>query len=206
MEDKKLIIFDFDGVFINTLDMTYKINRDTNNNLSWEEYKSFSEVNFFEGWEKAKKEKGYITPEQYHEKYERGILEYTIEDILYDTVLYLVDKYILTIVTSSNGYAVKNFMEKENLVECFTDILGTDFHKSKEYKIKFLLEKYNLFPQKAIFVTDTLGDVLEARVCGVWQIAETWGLHKRDVLIRGEPTEIIDDPIDLIKTIEKILE
>jgi phosphoglycolate phosphatase-like HAD superfamily hydrolase len=56
-----------------------------------------------------------------------------------------------------------------------------------------------------VFVTDTLGDVMEAHQAGVKSIGVLWGLHDRTTLERGKPEVIIDDPSQLEETVERVL-
>ncbi len=207
MDKKKLVIFDFDGVFINTADLSFEIHQRVNPHFTFEQYSEISNGNFHEKWQEAKVKHNLVETghEEFFKQYEEGIFRYTIHDILHDAVLHLSDKYILVIVTSSSGPVVTNFINKENLGGCFSEILGYEFHKSKVVRIKSLFEKYNLLPTEAVFVTDTLGDIEEGNSCGVPVIAETWGLHNRELLQSGNPAVIIEDPRELVPTIEKIL-
>lgn len=207
MDKNKLVIFDFDGVFINTADLSFEIHQKANPHFTFDQYKEISNGNFHEKWAEAKEKLNLVEVghDKFFEQYEIGIFRYNIHDVLHDAVLHLADKYMLVIVTSSSGPVVKNFIEKENLSGCFTEILGYEIHKSKVVKIKSLLEKYNLLPTEAVFVTDTLGDIEEGNSCGVPVIAETWGLHSRELLESGNPAVIIEDPRELVPTIEKML-
>ncbi len=96
-------------------------------------------------------------------------------------------------------------MIKENIKKYFSDILGTDVHKSKIVKIKSLLEKYNIKPENAVFITDSLGDILEGNECGVKSIGVTWGIHHRETLEKGNPIIIIHSPMDLLTTVQNVL-
>lgn len=78
-------------------------------------------------------------------------------------------------------------------------------HGSKIIKINSILKKYNIEPNDTVFITDTLGDIKEAKECGVKSIAVTWGLHDRETLEKGNPVAIIDDPRELLRVIEKVL-
>ena len=58
LENKKLVMFDFDGVLVNTLDIRYRLHKDVNENLTFERFNSFSEGNFHEEMAKAVKKEG----------------------------------------------------------------------------------------------------------------------------------------------------
>lgn len=113
--------------------------------------------------------------------------------------------YRLVVVTSGSEKNVKAYLERENVIDCFDDILGFDTHKSKVEKFKLLLQKYSLEPYNIVFITDTLGDIIEAHEVGIRSIGETCGLHGRETLERGNPEIIIDDPDVLEETIERVL-
>jgi phosphoglycolate phosphatase len=117
----------------------------------------------------------------------------------------LSEQYTLSIVSSSSSSYIKNYLEKRNILSCFLDILGFDVSADKTIKIKSLLEKYGIGSKDTVFITDTLGDIVEAEKCEVRSIGVTWGLHDRKTLEKGSPEVIIDDPRDLLKTIENVL-
>ena len=126
-------------------------------------------------------------------------------DILYKSILFLAKNYKLVIISSTNTSYINDFLKKENLFACFLDVLGADVHTSKTLKIKTILEKYDISPSNSVFITDTLGDIKEAKECGVSSIAVTWGLHGKSILEKGEPLKIIDNPQDLVGAIENVL-
>ena len=43
----KAILFDFDGVLVNTLPMCFEINREKNPNFTFEQYQDMSDGNFY---------------------------------------------------------------------------------------------------------------------------------------------------------------
>ncbi len=67
-----------------------------------------------------------------------------------------------------------------------------------------MLEKYKTIPENAVFITDTVGDVLEARKCGVKAIAVTWGFHGEATLQKAKPAKIVSTSEDLLKSIKDI--
>ena len=201
----KIIFFDFDGVLVNTTELNFKLHKNVNGNLTLEKFKEFSEGNFHKGIGKAIKEDNYVIPNNYSELYENGLSEINIHNILRDTILHLKDKYKLAIISSTGSLSISNFLKREGLDEYFDDILGSDINTDKTDKIKSILEKYNIVSKDAVFITDTLGDIIEAEKCGVRSIGVTWGLHGRETLEKGNPVTIIDDPRDLENAINNVL-
>jgi phosphoglycolate phosphatase len=51
-------------------------------------------------------------------------------------------------------------------------------------------------------ITDTSGDILEARMAGVDSIGVSWGFHSTEMLSYAEPAAIVSSPHDLPKAVE----
>ena len=204
LENKKLVIFDFDGVLANTEECSYKIHKNINGDLTWERFQSFADGNFHEIMEKAVEE-GYLIPTNYYDLYNDHLLTINIHDILKETILQLKNTYRLAIVSSTRSSNIADFLEKEKVLNYFDDILGHDIHASKVIKINNLLQKYNVEPGNTVLITDSLGDILEANECNVRSVAVTWGLHTRKTLEKGNPAIIIDEPSILLKTVSDML-
>jgi phosphoglycolate phosphatase-like HAD superfamily hydrolase len=201
----KLVIFDFDGVLVNTLEFAFSINKKKNPDLSWNLFQEFSDGNFCDGIKKAVNVKKHVVPVDYNEQYQKEIEKINILDILHKSILALKEKYCLAIVSSTRTQFIENFLQKEKIRECFSDILGVDVHESKVVKINSLLKKYNILPRDVVFITDSLGDILEGNKCGVLSVGVTWGIHDKNKLEKGKPIAIVDDPRDLLNIINNFL-
>ena len=204
-KNKKLVIFDFDGVIVNTLPFCFILYKEHNPSLTWEEYQDFSEGNFLDGVKNAIDKKSHVVPDNFYEKYQEKVNNMDVIDILSKIIVFLSQNYPVSIVSSTPSKIIRNFLTKKNLEGCFSDILGVDIHSDKTIKINNLLKKYNIQPENAVFVTDSLGDILEGNKSGVNSIGVTWGIHDRKTLEKGKPVAIIDDPRDLLETIQNVL-
>ena len=127
---EKLVIFDFDGVLVNTTELIFKILKDRNGNLTLDGFKDFSNGNIHSTMGDAIKNNTFLKPDNYHELYHDGLSVLTIHDILRDTVLSLKNNYKLSIISSTRGDIISDFLEKEKLTGCFEDVLGFDVHTS----------------------------------------------------------------------------
>jgi phosphoglycolate phosphatase len=200
-ESEKIILFDFDGVLINTLDVCWGINTEVNENLSKEEYKSFFEGNIYDAvrhdGSKRNRHPDFFT------LYSERTRHLEVPELLISIVKKLSQTFILCVVSSTDTSSIKEHLKKAGLAEFFLDVLGADFHTSKVHKIEHLLEKYKKYPQDALFITDTVGDIREAKKCGVESIAVSWGFHEKEKLEKENSFVIVDTPEELLMNIEK---
>ncbi len=201
----KLVIFDFDGVIVNTFDMALKISTVINPDMTSEKYKSFFIGNFYSH---DLKDEAEIDGKKikYFDEYAKGIQSEKTEEIIKDQIIELSKKYILTIVSSTISPVIKDYLLKEGLAVYFSEIYGSDVHKSKVEKIRRLLNEYNVDPEEAIFITDTTGDIKEGRECGVESIAVTWGYLSKEELVKEKPFAIIDNPAQIKEVVDNYFE
>jgi phosphoglycolate phosphatase-like HAD superfamily hydrolase len=115
----------------------------------------------------------------------------------------LAEKYVLIIVSSTITSPIREYMDRHDAAQNFTEIMGNDVHKSKVEKIKMVFNKYGVSASDCLFVTDTLGDLLEAEKTGVEGIGVTWGFHSAETLKRGNPVALVNLPEELLAEIDK---
>ena len=197
----KLVLFDFDGVLVDTLIMNYEISKEINTDLSLDHFKSLFNGNIYQTLEKNSVVKQHP---RFFERYEEKSRELIVPDVLKEIIDQLSKKYTLSIVTATPSPLTLKILKQANAQDYFSDIYGGDIHRSKVYKIKALLEKYKIEPEEAVYITDTTGDINEARECGVKSIAVTWGFQDEKTLLKAKPAKIISNPMDLINAIETI--
>ena|SRR3989344_1080061 len=199
----KLIIFDFDGVLVHTHIMCYEIHKELNPDLKYNFSQSLSHGNFPELYTKAENENKIIGNPNFRSIYKDRISSLEMPVELKKIIIKLSEKYPLFIISSTASNMILPFLEKERIVDKFKMIFGSDIHVSKTEKIKNLLTDYKLSPKDVIFITDTTGDIIEARECGVQSIGVTWGLHDPENLSREKPFALVNTPEELEEKIEE---
>jgi len=65
-----------------------------------------------------------------------------------------------------------------------------------------LEEEFGISLEDSVFVTDSTGDIVEAREVGYKSIGITTGVHHRDELKRFEPLVVVDDFKELEEFVE----
>ncbi len=197
----KLILFDFDGVLIDTLLICYSIDA-KHQGFSLEEYKSLFESNIYDAPTPEGKALNYKL--DYFDHYDRHTRELKVPEELKKLLKELEKNYTLTIVSSTVTSSIEGILAREGVRPYFKDILGSDVHTSKVVKNKMLLDKYKVLPEEALFITDTVGDIMEARACEIKSIAVTWGFHDEKTLAKAKPAKIVNTPAELAEAIKEI--
>ncbi len=107
--------------------------------------------------------------------------------------------HILTVI-SSNGYrTIRAMLDRFDFAPFFREIFGSDFRLSKKEKIDHAREKFGIAREKAVYIGDTAGDILEAREAGIRSVAVTWGWHDRERLLAVRPDFVVDTPEGLLE-------
>lgn len=192
------IIFDFDGVIHDTFDMAYNINRQLLD-ISVEEYKDMFNGNIYRD--------NRITPEKAKEFFEIQNKEFkklVIDETIKNELLKMKAKYDLFIVSSNMEEAMNDYIARNELSGVFREVLGMESHKSKIEKFKILINKYGLTRDNSFFITDTLGDILEANKVGLCTIAVDFGCHDRERLQQGNPLKIVSNFTNLAGEIAQL--
>lgn len=201
MPEKKLIIFDFDGVLIDTLIPCYEISREVNESMTLEDYQSYFDGNIFSslGVGKNLRKKHPNFENRYEERTREVVIPSEIKNFLTN----LSKTHNFVIVSSTPTRLIEQIFDREGIRNLFSDILGCDVHVNKAIKLDMVLQKYSTIPKDTVFITDTLGDIREGNEVAIPSIAVTWGYQDRNTLRKGEPFAIVDTVQELEQTLEK---
>lgn len=196
----KTIIFDFDGVIHDTFELAYKINIDIfGKNLTKERYRDFFNGNLFESADVNEKDN-----DKFFKLQNEAFKYLKIDEDIRKNLEKLSKSHPLFIISSNQEEALNTYFQNNNFIHIFKEILGSETHKSKVEKFKYLFEKYNIKADDCIFVTDTLGDIMEGNKVGVKIIAVDFGFHKRDRLEKGKPFKIVSNFDEILETIKNM--
>lgn len=193
-----IILFDFDGVIVGTFSFCYEISNSTSP-ITKEEYRARFEGNIYDAIKKAGPSSKKV---DFFSEYTPQLLEAKPVEEIVDAIKSLSNKYTLVIISSTISSSIIKFLEMYDLRKYFKDILGPEVDESKTRKILMILEKYSVTPNQAVFVTDTLGDIKEARECSVKSIAVAWGYHPAETLMVGSPYKLISHQSEIVPAVE----
>ena len=197
----KAIVFDFDGVLINSLGFhTQKFQAFANVPVSSDDLREMSYGNVHQ----SKPQKfQHVDWSTYNDFIHADYITMEIHTEIKQTVERLAPDYSLHIITSAGENIIRDSLEKNRFC-LFQDVLGKETHKSKVEKFRLLFRKHSLSPDDCLFVTDTLGDILEANEVGVKTVAVDFGYHDRETLRRGNPYAIVSHLNELFGVLETV--
>lgn len=198
--DKPVIFFDYDGVLVNTFFDALSIAQNLDKNLTKQEFRRWFRTNPIKAI-MSKEEEGNKFIKEFFKKYKEKIKNKKINPKLKSCIKNLYEDYLLTIISSSSTNSIKEQLKQDELDSFFYEIKGYDDHPSKAKKIKEVLTVYKQEPANSLLITDTLGDIKEARSVNVNSIAVTWGFQKEETIQKGNPYKIIDKPNKLESSI-----
>lgn len=181
---KKILIFDLDGVIINSIDLMLKLNQQKFPNSTRNDLEELFTGNIREQIDNLK---GTYLSEDNPEKLKQMRAAYTKEKTetveLYPGIRALLTQlkeqgYSLSINTSASTANSYNLLKRLGVYDFFDYIITRDFAQSKVEKFKELARLYSCELSDFIFITDSVGDVLESQEVHIPTVAVTWGIHQ----------------------------
>lgn len=207
MSSKKIIAFDFDGVIVDSLKLSYSINKDFLPDLRYEDWCTWSEGNFHEVIKSRDDIKFLSSDEGYDyfkEKYDQEVVNILPVDGIKDVLENMHQYYTMVVVSSNSQESIELYLKQHNFFSYFEDILGEETSRSKVEKFKLILNEYNVNSDEIVLITDSLGDIKEANELKIKSLAVLWGIHDHNTLQIASPHSIISEPKDIIKAVESV--
>ncbi len=108
------------------------------------------------------------------------------------------------LVTSKNRTGALRGLKRIGLEDAIDLIVGADEvanPKPHPEPIQVALEKLAGMPEQAIYVGDSVHDMVSGRAAGVATGAVLWGPFTREDLVETEPTHWLERPTDLLRVL-----
>ena len=104
----------------------------------------------------------------------------------------------LAIISANSADFVRGKLEQLSIY--FNTILGVDSQGGKPEKIRGVVQRGGFDTKRFYYVGDTKGDMIDARTAGVHPVAAAWGFHEKERLMRESSTEfLLIKPGDLLR-------
>jgi len=205
VKDRKLFLFDFDGVLADSLALyaeavarcLERIGTPIVKNR--EDYLALFEGNFYESM--AARGVDIAAFAQAAKEIMPGIDYDAMRpfDGLISVLDALQKDHLLAVISSNGSRTIRRMLERFGFEPYFEEVLGSDFLFSKKEKIDHALAKYGIPPERTFYIGDTTGDIVEARAAGVRTVAVTWGWHSRERLVAAHPDFLVETPEGLLR-------
>lgn len=121
-----------------------------------------------------------------------------------DVVRRLASSLTLAVMSSNATPLIRRVLSEHDLALCFSHVFGGDVNESKRAGIEAFLADPSVGPgrrcqgaydetsapvrhdpSRTVLITDTVGDVEEARAAGIRAVGVVWGMHDRAELTRA---------------------
>lgn len=191
MKKKGYIFFDFDGVIADSFDAAFAVNKIIDPHITEQEYRDKFLGNINEAISLRRHSPEYNADIEFFSEYAPRLMKSPLCKGMAEVVRRVTAECQLMIISSTTTGLIKNYLKSMGIADCFDLILGNDVETSKEKKIKMAFETCGMRPSECIFITDTLGDIIEARKMGIAAIAVTWGYQPERTLEKGNPVCIV---------------
>jgi phosphoglycolate phosphatase len=202
MTEKKAIMFDYDGVIADSFECFFGAYQKACYEVGLDELANKAvilelfESNFYEAVHRKFNKSGCREfLKALGRCLEEAGLNYKVFDGMVEVLEKISERANIFIVTANIGGIVRKHLAA-NGINAISKILGAEVATSKIERINRI--KQMLPEAQYFFVTDTLGDIIEAKAAGTRVIAVQWGWHDLKTLKKGEPDYIIGAPLDLL--------
>lgn len=201
----KLLLFDFDGVLVDSIDVYENTVTDCLKKIGQpltrgrEEFLELFEGNFYE----SLKQKG-VNMDKFTAASVDILSKVNYTDMkpfhaIRPVLRELSKNHPLIVISSNDSPTIKEALRLYDFDGIFNDILGSDFMLSKKDKILHVIRKYSVTLQDIYYIGDTTGDIKEGKQAGVQTVGVTWGWHSKELMVASQPDYLFDKPEDLLK-------
>lgn len=196
----KSIIFDFDGVLVDSYQIAYKIAERIYPGLTQKEYKKMFNENYYQYEHKRRPDISINFFKEYLKHEDKLIVDNQDQTNLE----MLSKKNFLSINSSNINYVLQRVLENNNVLSFFSKLYGSDVEKRKTKKFKMLFKDLQIEPNQCLFIADTVGDILEAKDVNVKSLAYVGNrsYHSKNQLKKAKPYGYIENLSEIFNFIK----
>lgn len=205
-----LIIFDFDGVLADSLNVFEKAMLEKLTELGYSFVKSKKDILdlFDKNVVHSLIEKGmtaeHMKDTWVHLNNTSAKQNIPLFDGISDMLCKLSKKCELSIISSNSSTLIKKVLNKNRVHSCFSKISGGESFADKATRIRESMLETGSNGTSTFYVGDTVGDIIEGNKAKVTTIGATWGWHDEKKLKKAAPHYIVHKPSELTKLITKL--
>lgn len=200
-----LLLFDFDGVLVDSLDVYEKTVTDCLRQIGQpltrgrEEFLELFEGNFYESIVQKGVDMDKFTAASVDILSKIDYAAMKPFDAIRPVLRELATNHPMVVISSNDTPTIAEALRLYDFEGIFQEILGSDFMLSKKNKILYVIEKYHVASDNIYYIGDTVGDMKEGRQAGIKTVGVTWGWHSKVQMTATRPDYLFDHPEDLIQ-------
>ena len=201
----KLLLFDFDGVLVDSLDVyektvtlcLEKINQPLKRGR--QEFLELFDGNFYETLAQKGVNLGKFMTASVDILSQVNYREMKPFDAVRPVLQELKKNHCLIVISSNDTLTIREALRLYGFEDIFQEILGSDFMLSKKDKILYAIKKYQVMPEDIYYIGDTIGDIKEGKQAGVKTAGVSWGWHDKTKMASSNPDYLFDNPQELLQ-------
>jgi phosphoglycolate phosphatase len=201
----KLLLFDFDGVLVDSIDVYEKTVTDCLKQIGQpltrgrEEFLELFEGNFYESLKQQGVNMDKFVAASVDILSKVNYTDMKPFDAIRPVLRELAKNHPMIVISSNDTPTIAETLRLYDFEGIFQEILGSDFMLSKKDKILYAAKKYNATISDIYYIGDTTGDMKEGRQAGITTVGVTWGWHSKELMATSQPDYLFDKPEDLLK-------
>lgn len=187
---KPVIIFDFDGPIADSFEGAFALSQRISPALTEALYRERFQHNI------------HLVPAHlqlpkdesidFDSEYNKYMATLALASHKYDALITLSQYYEFDVVSGSHTDTILEFLHRNQVAHLFRDVLGYDFGKSKVERFNYLFERHQVPAAQVNFITDTTGDIMEAKKVSMGTIIAVHdGFHDEQLLLSASPTHCV---------------
>lgn len=206
IELKYLIIFDYDGVIVDSLDTNLKIAARACQKIGCSVHPSQAEIERLENIAFDDLGRQIGVPENKIPKFTEIVFDLLAQNAISppifpgikEVIQKLKRKSHIAIITTNVKTAVNQVLESGGLCHDIDLVMGAEQNGSKSEKICQAIAAFNVRSSFTYMIGDAVSDIREAHKAGVNSIAVNWGYHPKEKLLQASPGHMVNAPEDIM--------
>jgi phosphoglycolate phosphatase len=216
------ILFDLDGTVVQTREASWALFAETNREYALgvdtrEQFFELFESNVFRSLARVCADPAQAEAAKQHfmqllrTRYHPGVIPGMV-----NVIRTLAEHVTLAVISSNTIEAIRRVLESNAIDTCFAHVFSGDVQPSKAEAIRHFLSDpayairrsshvgsaakavATLNAHEVVLVTDTVGDIIEARECSIRAIGVTWGMHTAAQLLNAGAERVAQKPEELL--------
>ncbi len=205
MKKQNLILFDYDGVLVDSLVHNVAIAEDCARKMGLDTFPSVDEIRNMDNmtFEETgllmgfSEEENRIFLKDVFKGLTAGVDRLSIFPGMGPLIRSLSKNHIVTVLTANTEQGVSRFLEINGLSEYVAAVLGSGTPGAKSDKTKALMKRFSMDRDQVYLIGDTISDIREAKRAGVKSIAVTWGFQDKNRLLKEQPDFMVNRPQEI---------